>query len=263
MWDTIKSHLTALSFEKLLPSILALVIGLIVAKILCRLFDRALGKSRLDASLHSFVRSLFHGVLYIIVILIVAGTLGFNVSSLVALLSVVSLAVSLAIQGALANIAGGIQVLSSHLFRVGDYVQLGDISGTVKEIRMVYTVITTTDNKDIFIPNSDVSAARITNYTTEAVRRVDLTFCVSYDADVDTVKAALRECAAVENVLDEPAVFVGLDAFGESTVSYVLRAWCKTEHYWDVYFAIQENAQRVLKAANVELSYPHLNVHMN
>lgn len=262
MWDTIKSYLATLSFEKLLPAILALAVGLVVVKILCRLFDRALQKSRLEESLHSFIRSIFHGVLYVIVILIVAGTLGFNVSSLVAMLSVVSLAVSLAIQGALANIAGGIQVLSSHLFRVGDYIEMGDISGTVKEIRMVYTVITTVDNKEVFIPNSDVSTARITNYTTENIRRVDLTFSVSYDADAEAVKAALRRCADVEYVLEEPNVFVGLISYGESTVDYVLRAWCNTENYWDAYFAIQENAQRVFREAGIEMSYPHLNVHM-
>lgn len=262
MWDKIKSYLTAASFEKLLPALLALVLGIIAVKILCRLFDRILAKSRLEKSLHSFLRSGFHITLYIIVILIVAGTLGFNVSSLVALLSVVSLAFSLAVQGTLSNIAGGIQLLTAHPFRVGDFVQVGDMSGTVKEIRMSYTVLLTIDNSELFLPNSDVSAARITNFTAAGKRRVDLTFNVSYNADHAAVKAALLECAALPQVLPEPAVFAAVSAYRDSTVEYVLRAWCKTEDYWTVYFALQERAQGLLQAHGAELSYPHLNVHM-
>lgn len=262
MWKTIKSYLTTASFEKLLPAVLALIVGVIVAKIICKLFDKLLGKSRLDASLHAFLRSIFHIIVYVIVALIVAGTMGFNVSSLVALLSVVSLAFSLAVQGALANIAGGIQILSARPFHVGDYVEIGSVGGTVEEIRMVYTVINTIDNKKVFVPNSDVAAACITNYTAEGKRRVDVVFSVAYGSDIDTVKAALHRCADVETVLKEPEVFVGLLAYKDSSIDYVVRAWCKTEDYWPTFFAIQENAQGIFETAGIEMTYPHLNVHV-
>lgn len=263
MWNTIKGYVSELSFHKLLPAIIALALGLIAAKLLCRLFDKALEKSRLERSLHSFLRSGFKILIYVLLLLIVAGTMGFNVSSLVALLSVVSLAFSLAVQGTLANIAGGLQILTSHPFRVGDFVELGDLSGTVKEIRMVYTVITTVDNKEIFIPNSDVAAARVTNYTAEGKRRVDFTFGISYGCDAREVKEALLACTAQEKVYSDPAPFVGLLNYGDSAVEYVLRVWCKTEDYWDVYFAIQERAQGLLAQHGIELTYPHLNVHLD
>lgn len=262
MWDDIKSYIATASFEKLLPAIIALLIGVVAAKVICGLFDKLLAKSKLETSLHAFLRSIFHIIIYVIVALIVAGTLGFNVSSLVALLSVVSLAFSLAVQGALANIAGGIQILSARPFRVGDFVELDNVSGTVEEIRMVYTVISTIDNKRVFVPNSDVAAACITNYTAEGKRRVDVVFSVAYGSDIDTVKAALRRCADVDTVLKEPEVFVGLQAYKDSCIEYVVRAWCKTEDYWPTYFAIQENAQGVFEAAGIEMTYPHLNVHL-
>lgn len=263
MWDSIKQYLTTASFEKLLPALIALVVGLLAAKIFCNLFDKMLAKSKLDSSLHAFVRSTFHILLYVIVGLIVAGTIGFNVSSLVALLSVFSLAFSLAVQNALANIAGGIQVLSTRPFHVGDFVEVGDVSGTVEEIRMVYTVISTIDNKRVFMPNSDVAAACITNYTAEGKRRVDFVFSVAYGSEIAAVKAALRRCADIETVLKEPEPFVALQAYKDSCIDYVLRVWCKTEDYWPTYFAIQENAQGEFDAAGIEMTYPHLNVHLD
>lgn len=261
--DQITELISSISLNKLIPALLALIGGLIAVKLLCKLFDRALKKTKLDKGLFSLFRAVFKTLLYALVIVIVFGTLGFNVSSLVAILSVVSLALSLAIQGTLSNLAGGIQILSAHPFRIGDYVQIGDVEGTVKAIRLVYTVLLTMDNKEVFVPNSDVAGARIVNFTAEGLRRLDLTFGLSYDCDPEAAKAALLECAEGEKLVAEQESFVGILEYGDSAVQYTLRVWVKPEDYWDVFYSIQFKAKTLLANHGIEITYPHLNVHMS
>ena len=261
--DSLKSAFASLSIEKLLPSLLALVVGLIIARILCKLFDKVLNRSKVEKSLHGFLRSLFHILVYVIVGLVVAGTLGFNVSSLVAILGVVSLAISLAVQGTLSNIAGGIQILTAHPFRVGDYVEIAGTEGTVTEIGMIYTRLITVDNKEIYLPNSDVAASKIVNYTAEGKRRVDLSFSASYDCATADVRAALLKAAQVEGALNEPAAESYVKEYSESSISYILRVWCLAENYWDVYFKVTENVRAEFENAGLSMTYPHLNVHLD
>ena len=263
MWDTIKKYITPFSFNKLLPSLIALIAGLIIAKLLCKAFQKVLVRSKLEPSLHSFLCSLFRILVYLIVFLIVASTMGFDLTSLIAVLSVLSLAISLAVQGTLANIAGGIQILASHPFKKGDFVEVGGNSGTIKEIRLSYTVLTTTDNREVFIPNSDAAGARIINYNAEGKRRVDILVDVGYGYDTELVKKALLECCEQKEVLSDPAAFAALNEYRDSTVQYVIRVWCKTEDYWTVNFAIRERLQDVLTKHGIEMSYPHINVHMD
>lgn len=263
MWNTIKEYVTALSFEKLLPSLIALVAGLIIAKLLCKGFMKLLTKSKLEPSLYSFLGSLFRILIYVILFLIVASTLGFDLTSLIAVLSVLSLALSLAVQGTLSNIAGGIQILASHPFKKGDYVEVGGNAGTIKEIRLSYTVLTTVDNREVFIPNSDAAGARIINYNAEGIRRVDILIDVGYGYDAELVKKALLECCDQKEVLKDPAVFVALNEYRDSTVQFVIRAWCLTPDYWTVNFGIKEKLQDVLTKYGIEISYPHINVHMD
>lgn len=261
--NTLKTTFSTLSIEKLLPSLLALIAGLIIAKLLCRLFDRILNRSKVEKSLHGFLRSLFHILLYVIVGLIVAGTLGLNVSSLVAILSVVSLAISLAVQGTLANIAGGIQILTAHPFHVGDYVEIADTDGTVAEIGMIYTRLTTVDNKGIYLPNSDVASSKIINYTAEGKRRIDLTFSASYDCTTRDVRSALLKAAQVAGALTDPAPETYVKEYEESSISYILRVWALTEDYWDVYFRVTEKVREEFDYAGLSMTYPHLNVHLD
>lgn len=261
--DSLKSTFASLSIEKILPSLLALVAGLIIARLLCKLFDKVLNRSKVEKSLHGFLRSLFHIILYVLVGLIVAGTLGLNVSSLVAILGVVSLAISLAVQGTLANIAGGIQILTAHPFHVGDYVEIAGTDGTVAEIGMIYTRLTTVDNKGIYLPNSDVASSKIINYTAEGKRRVDLSFSASYDCTTQDVRAALLKAAQVDGVLSDPAPEAYVKEYDESSISYILRVWSSTADYWDVYFRVTENVRNEFENAGLSMTYPHLNVHLD
>ncbi len=261
--NDITSWLSTLTLDKIVPALVALVVGIVTVRLLCRLFEKLLRHSRLESNLLGFVRSLFRILLYVIVALIVAGTLGFNVSSLVAMLSVVSLALSLAVQGTLSNIAGGIQILSAHPFRVGDYVEIAGTEGSVSQIGMIYTSLVTLDNKTVHLPNSDVASSKIINYTVLGTRRIDLTFSAAYHCATEDVRAALYQAAKVETALEEPAPQVLVAEYGDSAISYHLRVWCHAEDYWPLYYRITENVRTEFERAGLEMTYPHLNVHLD
>lgn len=261
--EIMELSILGLSVRQILSTILLIIILLAVVKILNRFFSTAIEKLKVGKSLHTFLKSIIRIVLYCIAGLIVADSLNINVSSLVALFSVASLAVSLAIQGTLTNVASGVTILISKPFVVGDYVEIGAVSGTVSDITLLHTHLTTTDNKLIYIPNSDVSAAQITNYTYMDTRRVDLTFNASYDADPEKVKAVLQDVVNhTEGVLQEPKPLIHVMQYQNSSISYVVRVWAKTQDYWDVYFALTEDVKRCFDEAGIEMTYDHLNIHV-
>lgn len=249
--------------QNLLQAVLVLVVCLVVVKVVMMFFDRNINKMKIEKSLHTFVRSVLKIALLFVTALIVADTLGIKITSLVALFSVVGLAVSLAVQGTLSNIAGGIMVLSSKPFTVGDYIEAGGVSGTVKEIGMVYTAIATIDNKIIYIPNSDISAANIINYTAQTKRRVDMTFHASYENAIDDVKYTIHQVLGAQScILTDPEPFVGVEQYGDSSVAYVLRVWCRTEDYWPLYYRLQEEVKHAFDENGIQMPYNHLNVHL-
>ncbi len=249
---------------KLLPALLVLIICLAAVKFVSGIFDRFLEKSPIERSLHTFLRSAVRTALYFLTILIVADKLGIPMTSLIALLSVFGLAVSLAVQGTLSNLAGGIMLLLSQPFKVGDYVEAGSVSGTVEEIGLVYTKVVTADNKVVFCPNSDISGSRIVNYTAKNSRRVDITVGASYDCSCSAVKAAMAKSIRRFNddILKEKEPFIAVSAYKDSCIEYVLKVWVATERYWDVYYGITEALREEFDAAGIEMTYPHLNVHI-
>ena len=254
--------LKGLTWEKVLPAVISLLVSLIIIKILTTLFNKAVARSKIEPTLHSILCVTFKCVLYVIALLIVTGTLGLDVSILVAVFSVVSLAISLAVQGTLSNIAGGLTVLTSKPFLVGDYVEIGGTGGTVKKIGLTYTDLRTPDNQDVHMPNSQVSTSIIVNYTASGTRRISLTINVSYEAETEAVKAALLEACAVEGILADPAPEAHLSGYGDHAISYVLRAWAPVETYWPTYFAVLENVRTVFHREGIPMTYPHLNVHL-
>lgn len=255
--------LAGITWDHILPALLLLALCLVVVKILLKMVDKVLQRTEVERSLHTFIRMTAKVVLLFLTVLIVAGSLGIPVSSLIAVLSVFGLAVSLAVQNSLSNVAGGIQVLSSKPFKVGDYVEAGGIEGHVREIGIFYTRIVTWDNKLIQVPNSQIANEKIINYTAEKERRVDLTFTTSYDAPMETVKKTIEEVMgshALVQVTPEP--FVRVSNYGDSAIEYTVRAWCATDDYWTVYFDLMEQVKVAFDKANIEMTYPHLNVHM-
>lgn len=252
-----------ITLGKLVPALIVLVICLIAKRTALRLLKKALEISRLERSLHAFLLACANVGMYVFIVLIVADSLGIPVTSLIALLSVAGLAVSLAVQGTLSNIAGGILLLLSKPFVVGDFVEAGGVSGTVQEIGLVYTKLSTVDNKMIFAPNGEISGAKIINYTSEGRRRIEILVGAAYESPVKTVKEALLAVTARhEEIFSSPAPFANVNAYQDHCIEYVLRAWVRTDTYWDVYFAMLEEVKEEFDLRGIEMTYPHLNVHM-
>ena len=247
----------------ILSAVVELVIGILVVRLVVTTLRRLLEKSRLEKAAHSLIVSIVKVILYVLLGLMIASRLGVDVTGIVALASVLTLAVSLSLQNMLTNVFGGFTVLSNHPFHSGDYVDIGGQSGTVEEISMTYTKLATPDNKIIFIPNSVVAAAQIVNYSTAETRRVELTVSAAYGIPAPKVIDTLLEAARVEKVLQDPAPFAAVSSYGDSAITYVLRFWVKTPDYWDAYFQVNQRIGQCFEENNVEMTYPHLVVHMD
>ena len=240
-----------------------LVIGILVIRFVVKTLRGVLEKSKLEKAAHSLIVSIVKVVLYVLLGLMIASHLGVDVTGVVALASVLTLAVSLSLQNMLTNVFGGFTVLSNHPFRSGDYVDIGGQSGTVEEISMTYTRLATPDNKIIFIPNSVVVGAQIVNYSTAETRRVELTVGAAYGIPPQKVMDTLLEAAKTDMTLTDPAPFAAVSEYGDSTITYVLRFWVKSADYWDAYFQVNQRIGQCFAENNVEMSYPHLVVHMD
>lgn len=244
-------------------ALLQLVLGLIVVRAILRMCDRLFDRSERIAPFRTYLRSILRAVLYTLLALTVLHALGVEITSFVALLSVAGLAVSLSLQNTLSNVAGGVMLLLSKPFTVGDYVSCEGIEGTVRAVDLAYTTFTTPDNKEIFVPNSQIVAAKLVNYNALGTRRIDFDFPVSYDAPTETVRAALLETAAAfPQILPDPAPLAVLHEYGASRITYKLRIWVSAADYWDVYYGIQAKAREVFAARGIMMSYDHLNVHL-
>ncbi len=257
------NSLGASILSKLLPFVLILVIGMIIVRIVMAIVGKSLEKSKMEKAAHSLVKSVLRVVLYGLLALIAASSLGIDVTGVVALASVASLALSLALQNSLTNLIGGFTLLYTHPFHSGDFVEIAGQSGTVKEIGMAYTKLLTPDNKLVQIPNASVVATEIINFSCTGTRRVDVAVSAAYDTPVDRVVAALKEAANVDGILEDPGVFAAVTGYGEHAINYVVRVWCPTDLYWDVYNATTYNIKAIFDRDGLKMTYPHLNVHLD
>ena len=250
-------------WQRLLNLAILFAVCLAVMKILLVLLDRLIVRFRVERSLHTFIRSGIRFLLWFLTIIILADSQGFPITSLLGMLGIIGLALSLALQGILSNLAGGIMILISKPFVVGDQIEAGGVSGIAHEIGLVYTKVRTFDNKIIFVPNGDISGEKITNYTSQDKRRVDLKFNTAYEDDPDVVKTCIRGVIeAHPKTLCTPEPFVRVSGYLDSSVEYTVRVWCATEDYWDVQSDLLEQVKAAFDRAGVEMTYKHLNVHM-
>ena len=243
--------------------VLLILIGYLVIRMIMRVVDRLLERSKSMVDIRVYISSGVKVFLWFLLALMIAGSLNIDVTSVIAMLSVAGLAVSLALQNTLSNLAGGLQILVSKPFVVGDYIDADGTAGTVAEIGLAYTKLTTPDAKRISVPNNQLAAAKVINYTNEDGRRVDLVFSASYDAPTETVKAAIREVVdAIPAIRQDPKPVIWINAYGASSIDYVVRAWTTTEDYWDVYNRLMEEVRESFARHGVEMTYNHLNVHL-
>ena len=250
------------AFQRIISAGLILAVGIFLIRLVTKLVRKALLRSRLERAAHSMIISVVRIGLYLLLLINVAASLGIDITGVVALASVLTLAVSLALQNMLANVMGGFTILTTHPFHSGDFVDIGGESGTVEEISMTYTRLATPDNKIVSIPNNTVIASQITNYSVAGKRRVDISISAAYSMAVQDVIDALIQAGSVEKVLPDPAPFAAVSGYGESAIDYTLRLWVKSEDYWDVFFQVNQRIQQVFAENHIEMSYPHVNVHL-
>ena len=256
-----------LSFDDLLNrlffAVVLLVIGILAIRILRTLIRKTLERARLEKAAHTLILSLSSVVLYVLLGLSVASALGIDVTGVVALASVLTLSLSLALQNMLANVMGGITLLYTSPFHSGDFVEIAGQSGTVREINMSYTMLTTADNKLISIPNSAVVAAQVVNYSAEQTRRIAVEIAVPFDIPTQKVMDAMVLAGTMDNVLLDPAPSAVVAAFGESSIRYTLRLWVRTEDYWDVYYAVNQRLKQILDEQAIPMAVPKMSVHLD
>jgi len=257
------TSLGGMTLGKILSALLTLIVCLIVIKAVLKLTTRLLSRSKLDARVQKYIHTGIKMVLYVIAAIIVVGSLGIDMTSLVALLSVGSLGITLAAEDILGNVAGGLVILSSHPFSIGDFIEASGVSGTVQEISLNHTKLLTPDGLLVMLPNKELSGSKVINYTVLGRRRVTQKVTASYNAPTETVKEACRQALSMTaKVLEDPASAVYLSNYGASSIEYTVFCWCDAADYWDVYFGLGENLRTAFAQKGVEMTYDHLNVHI-
>ena len=248
---------------KILIALAIYFIGRWVVRRILKLVDVAMQHRNVDISLRSFTRNTISIVFTLLLVLIVVSTLGVNVTSLIAVASAATLAIGMALSGTAQNFAGGVMILLMKPYRVGDYISAQGQSGTVRDIKLFSTVITTADNQTIYIPNNSIATAIIDNYSTADLRRVDWTVGISYGDDVDVArKAVLAMLDADSRILKDPAPVVWVAALADSSVNLTIRAWVKNGDYWNVFFEHNEEFYKELPKHGLSFPFPQMDVHM-
>ncbi len=243
---------------KVLTALAILIVGLFAIKFIVRASKKIMNKRGVDITLQKFLGDLISWSLKALLFVTVVSQLGVATTSFAAIIGAAGLAVGLALQGSLSNFAGGAIIMIFKPFKIGDLIEAQGVTGVVKEIQIFTTHLNTPGNKLAIIPNGTLSNGNIINYTAEGKLRVDLTFGVSYDADIKQSKEILMEVLASNpKVLKDPAPSVNVSELADSSVNFAVRPWANVADYWDVYFETTENVKLALDKAGIEIPYPH------
>ena len=246
----------------ILKAVIVFLVGRFLIRMLNRLVRRLMDKRNVDISIKTFVRSLVNILLTVLLIISVVGALGVETTSFAALLASAGVAVGMALSGNLQNFAGGLVILLFKPYKVGDWIDAQNVSGTVKEIQIFHTILTTADNKLIYVPNGALSSGVVTNYSNQTTRRVEWIVGVDYGEDYNKVEKVVREVlAADKRILDDPAPFIALHALDASSVNVVARVWVNSADYWGVYFDINKAIYATFNEQGINFPFPQLTVH--
>ena len=239
-------------------------IGRWIIRYLRKLLRRMMERRAVEASLKSFLLNLVSITLTLFLIIVIIGILGIDTTSFVAIFASAGLAIGMALSGTLQNFAGGVMILIFKPFRVGDFIEAQGQTGTVKEIQLFNTVINTTDNKTIMIPNGGISTGIINNYSKESIRRVEWTFGIGYGDDYDLAKVTIASMLDQDaRVLKDPAYFIAVSSLGDSSVNIVVRAWTSTGDFWSVFFDMNEKVYKQFPIVGLNIPYPQMDVHLH
>ena len=248
--------------RRILAALIIFIIGRLIISFLNKMVARILQRRKVDAGVQSFVRSLVNILLMILLVIAVISKLGIETTSFAALLASAGVAVGMALSGNLQNFAGGLIILIFRPYKVGDWIETQNESGTVREIQIFHTILTTADNKTVYIPNGSASSGVIVNYSHEETRRVDWVIGVEYGEDYARVEEVARRIVAAEKrILSTPAPFIALDALDASSVNVRIRVWVKNSDYWGVYYDVQRAIYEEFNKAGIGFPFPQLTIH--
>lgn len=248
---------------RIIAALIVFLIGRFLIALLNRMVAKLLDKRKVEVSVKTFVKSLVKILLTILLIVAVVNKLGVETTSFAALLASAGVAIGMALSGNLQNFAGGLVILLFKPYKVGDWIETSQgVSGTVKEIQIFHTILTTADNKLIYIPNGALSNGVVTNFSHQETRRVEWVVGVDYGEDFEKVQQIMMDILkADDRILPEPAPFVALHALDASSVNVVARVWVKSADYWGVYFDINKTIYATFNEKGINFPFPQLTVH--
>lgn len=257
------TEMTMFYAPKLLLAIITLIVGLWLISIVSKAINYVLEKREFDISLQKWLSSITTVVLKICLIISVISMIGVQTTSFLAILGAAGLAVGLALQGSLSNFAGGVLILIFKPYKIGDYIQANGEEGVVEAIDVFFTFLKTLDNKHIILPNGPLANGNLVNFTRDEIRRVDLSIGISYGDSIEVAEQALINMIKEDpRALSEPAPFVGVTGYGDSSIDLTVRIWCKTPEYWSVFFDNNKKIKPALDAANISIPFPQRDVHL-
>jgi len=266
-WDSIVDFLThqALDFGQ---KILICIVIYIVGKKLIHLLNKALGKlmnnRKLDVSVISFLTSLIDILLTVVLLITIINILGINNSSFLALFASIGIAMGMALSGTMQNFAGGVMILLFRPYKVGDYIQAQGQEGTVKSIQIFSTVLVTSDNRTVYVPNGGLSNNIIVNFNNQDTRRIEWSIGVDYGTDYDKAKSIIQNILSSEKrILNDPSPYIALKMLNQSSVDILIRVWVKRPNYWDVYYNVNEQIYKVFATQGINIPFPQMTIHLS
>ena len=262
IWNSIVDFFAG-NIWKIIGFFATLVIGIIVIKIIVNIMTRIFTKAKMERIAQQFIRTIIKFLLYLVLILMLLSIIGIQISGIITALSATLLAVGMALQNNIANLANGIIIVSTKMFKKGDYITVGSVSGSITDINFFFTTLTTADNKKVTLPNNMIVNSEVTNAGANKTRRVDWTFSVAYESDVEQVKKIILDVMNSNGkiyVNEGKKPFCRLKTLAASSLDFFANCWCDSEDYWDVYYYVVENVYNELKKNNISVPYTQFEV---
>lgn len=248
----------------IIGALLIFLIGKWVARRIVDITGKIMEKAKVDKTLVIFAKNILFSVFMAFVIIAALSSIGVQTASLAAVIAAAGLAVGLALQGSLANFASGVMIILFRPFKVGDYIEAAGVSGTVRDVSIFTTTLTTPDNKIIIVPNGNITGGVITNFSREEKRRVDFTFGIGYDDDIRKAKDVIRSVLTSDNrIHSDPDIFIGLSELGDNSVNLAVRIWANSADYWGVYFDTMEKVKLAFDENGISFPFPQRDVHIH
>ena len=259
-WNSIVDFFSN-NFWNIVKFFAVLVIGIIVVKIVLNLTKKILGKTKIEKVTQGFLHHIIKFCLYLVLILILLDIIGVSISGLLTTISAMVLAIGMALQNIITNIANGIVIVTTSMFKKGDWVAVNGVEGSIDDINFLFTSIMTADNKKITIPNSAILNNPVTNYGAKNIRRVDFSFEVAYESDVELVKKVVLDVMNSNGkVRLDKAPFCRLKTLEASSIKFFANCWVDNEDYWEVYYYVMENVFNEFKRNNISIPYSQIEV---